>query len=559
MESLVPWSRTPLVVCLLLLLEAIILLPWLGQEVRVDEREARHAEIAREMLETGNYVLPRVCGEPYIDKPPLFNCIVALLYRMTGRVDFLIARLPGVFCGMAVAVGAYFLGRRWFSPRAGWLAALIWITSPMVIEWSRLCRMDMMMACLILYAIIAADISAAAETRRRRFVAWCVASALIGFATLTKGPHAILFFAAAAIAAWRVRRSRWLPDWPLVVVGAVITALIATAWAIAVEWIQPGQLKALLGYEFGEALVAHSRRWYLYLDQLLLQTLPWGVFAVGAVYWAVSHLRQRRHDFAGAVALVLAVCLLGLTIVKNKREHYLLPILPLWSVLIGSFLDRALAIRRDASTPAQAPAERIPHWAFEWPLIAALAGMSLGMTVAVRYWIRLAHGGTTLGAAVFIGAGLMAAAGVVAVVLKRLELGVTVLFVTVLSLAVTALPLYTRYYVKPERSILAMQGIARKIPHGVPVAEYRMTNEYLYMRLNRPVIFIQRIEDVQPFLAQPGPRYLIVRTKTPEEVAKITARPLQEVGQWKVSGRIVTVLLAPGPAKPAAREEASGS
>lgn len=525
----------------LILLEAVILLPWLGQEICIEGREARHAEIAREMLETGNFVLPQVCGEPYVDKPPLFNCIVALFFKIAGRVDFTIARLPSVFCGAAAAVGVYLLGRRWFDPRAGWFAASIWITSSLVIEWSRMCRMDMMMACLILYGIIVADVAAAAETSRRRRIAWYGASALIGLATLAKGPHAILFFAVAAIAIWRVRRSRWAPDWSLVVVGGFITLAIALLWAVAAELTHPGQLKALLGYEFGEALIEHDKRWYLYLDQLLIRTMPWSVLGIGAVWWAVSHIRRRSCDFVSAVGLVLAVCLLGMTIVKNKREHYLLPILPLWSVLIGAFLDRALAVRREQG---RRETERIPPWAFEWVLTAVLAGSALAMVVAVRYWTRLAQGGIALGAAILISAGSIAAAGAVAVVLRRLELAATALFVSVLLVAATGWPMYVRYYARPDPSILAMQQIARAIPPGVPVAAYKMPNEYLYVKLNRPVLFAQTVQAVESFLAEPGPRYLIVRTKTPEELAKIASGRLQKVGEWRFSRRIVTVFVA---------------
>ena len=104
--------RPTVVVLALLVLGAGTFLPDLGQEVRLDGRDSRHAEIAREMAERDNYIVPYLYGRPYIDKLPLFNCIVALLFRLMGRADFFLARLPSALCASAAMVGIYVLGTR---------------------------------------------------------------------------------------------------------------------------------------------------------------------------------------------------------------------------------------------------------------------------------------------------------------------------------------------------------------------------------------------------------------------------------------------------------------
>jgi len=153
------------------------------------------------MAESGEYLVPLVCGKPYIDKPPLFNWAVALLFRLTGRVDFVVARIPAVASAIAGLLGVYLLGRRWFSARAGMFAAGIWGTSWLVVEWGRFSRMDIMLAALILYGIVFADLAATAQRRWVAMVIMGVAGIVTGAATLSKGPFA-LGFVVVAVHAW---------------------------------------------------------------------------------------------------------------------------------------------------------------------------------------------------------------------------------------------------------------------------------------------------------------------------------------------------------------------
>lgn len=148
-------------VAMMLLLGAAVFLPALGQEKTFESREARQAEIARTMAESGKYAVPLLFGRPHIDKAPLFNWTVAALFKLTGRVDFLMARLPSAMSAIASMLVVYLLGRRRLTARAGVIAAGIWATSWMAIEWGRASRMDMMMAFLVLCGALLADIAAA--------------------------------------------------------------------------------------------------------------------------------------------------------------------------------------------------------------------------------------------------------------------------------------------------------------------------------------------------------------------------------------------------------------
>ena len=545
------WDRAWVHVAALLALAAAAFLPDLGQDTDIESREDRHAEIAREMVESGNYAVPHLCGQPYIDKPPLFNWVVALLFRLTGRIDYAVARFPSVVMSTAAMLGIYALGRRWFSARAGLFAAAIWATSWLVVEWSRFARMDMMLASLILVAIVLADLAAAARRGWAQAGAWAGACAVLGAASLAKGPHAVFFFGVAAMALWRARRGRWLPPVRLLLLGAALVVLIVGGWAVATEARHPGHLRELVNYQFGLALHEHPKRVCLYIDQLLVRTVPWGLFAIGAAWWSTYRFRRFGYDFSAVAPLVLGVCVLALSAPSNKRIHFLLPAVPMWTLWLGAFLDRSLTLRAGTAEPSE-ELEPVPKWAFEWPLRAALT-VGLAVTIgAAAVWGMRAVEARAAGALVLALAAGLALAGTVAAWRGRLARATAMLFLTCAVLGAAASPLSARYATKIPEKIAALRQIAEAILPGVPVAEHHFEHEYLYFLMNRPVLFAQSLEALRPFLETPGPRYIIVDATESEAVRRLTPRPLREVGAWSF-GESTVVVLSTEPAAGARR------
>ena len=416
------WERRATHVIVLLAVGAAVFLPLLGQVQHIDGREARHAKIAQTMLQTGLYSVPYVNGRPYIDKPPLFNWVEAFLYWATGHAkdpSFLLARLPSVLCAVVIMLCTYVLGARWLSARAGFLAGLIWTTSWLVMEWGRFSRPDMMLAALILTAIVLTDSAAAAGPGWRRVAFWCGACAVLSAATLSKGPQSLFYWGVATAALWPARAERRLPPLWLVPIGLAIIAAPVTAWLLEAEHVHPGHFRDLTGYQFGKGLVEHPKRIVFYFDQIMVRTMPWGFFVVGAVYWLVRRVRRSGYDSAAVPGVVLAACLIALTILTNKGAHYMLPVLPMWALLLGMFLDRALDCRRKAGPEAPAAPEQLPPWAFEWPLAVSLAALALLATWAAFYFGPRVNYGWE-GVIVFLAtvAGL-GAAGLMALLRKR--------------------------------------------------------------------------------------------------------------------------------------------
>ena len=112
-----------------LLLAAALFLPGIGQRIIYVGDEARYALLARTMVETGDWLVPRIGDEVHMEKSPLFIWAIAALSLAGRRVTELTAVLPAALSGIGGVGMTYVLGRRMFGWRAGFLAALILATT----------------------------------------------------------------------------------------------------------------------------------------------------------------------------------------------------------------------------------------------------------------------------------------------------------------------------------------------------------------------------------------------------------------------------------------------
>src|SRR5512143_3079590 len=87
--------------------------------------ETRYAVVAREMKETGNWILPHLNGEVYAEKPPLFFWLVNLSTSFLGVNNEFTNRLPSALAGFITFLVVCFFGKRLFNMRAGLLSSLV--------------------------------------------------------------------------------------------------------------------------------------------------------------------------------------------------------------------------------------------------------------------------------------------------------------------------------------------------------------------------------------------------------------------------------------------------
>src|SRR3990167_609419 len=135
---------------LLTALFAMVIFPALGQNREWANHEIRHAEIIREMVENGDYLIPRLMGRVYYDKPPVMHAIAAVLTRMVGKPSMMIARIPSAAAGILGVLAVYGIGLLLLDRRSALIAAIALLGMPGYSIVARHARPDMILCASVL-------------------------------------------------------------------------------------------------------------------------------------------------------------------------------------------------------------------------------------------------------------------------------------------------------------------------------------------------------------------------------------------------------------------------
>jgi 4-amino-4-deoxy-L-arabinose transferase-like glycosyltransferase len=394
----------------------------LGSYPLLDPDEGRNSEVAREMAATGDFVLPRLDGLPYLDKPVAFFAADALSQRLFGA-DEAAARLPSLLFAVATAALTGWFAGRIFDRRARWVAALAALASPLPIAFARTVIFDSMLAFFLVLALCAFWLAVEARVRAdagARHLSWTLlAWAAIGAGILTKGPVALAvpLLAAAPYAAYRrASRAVWHP------LGIAMLALLVGPWLWWVSRQVPELLHYALFTETWERIAtpAMNREGpiWLYIPCLLAGTLPWSLLVLAG--WRRSlRLRDAARRLDPAVlylVLWIAVPFVMFSLSHSKRPQYILPLLPAVALLAAKvWVDAEEAGGAGQGAPSGSlPGRRTA--AITWLVLGALCAAAAPV-VARSHSPSLAHATRlpmtllALAAAFLAGAALLHMAG----------------------------------------------------------------------------------------------------------------------------------------------------
>ena len=140
---------------LLLVISFVTIFFQLGARSLENQCYIRYAEVAREMIRSGDWIVPRLEGELFLHKPALIIWLIALPSAFVGKVTPLLARLPSALSAVAIIGLTYFLGKRMFRDfRVGAIAGLILLSSKEFFWQARTARADMVLTLFILFSLI---------------------------------------------------------------------------------------------------------------------------------------------------------------------------------------------------------------------------------------------------------------------------------------------------------------------------------------------------------------------------------------------------------------------
>lgn len=359
----------------------ILFFAGLGRLPLLEPDEGRNAEVAREMLTSGDLITPHFNTLVYLDKPAVYFWLVAGSFRLWGVTEWA-ARFPSALMALATLLLTWFLARRMFGGAAGARAAVMLATTPLVLAYSRLVIFDMTLTFLVTTAMASYWFAAASDFRRPWLDVTLFAS--MGLATITKGPVGFLLpllsiFAYQAVRGQlsELKRLRWG-------LGLVVFLAAALPWFIAVSVRNPDFPRYALWEESLKRFATGSTRRggsiLYYVPVFLLGVFPWSFFLVFAGWNRLKRWRELRQETHQPVVFLLAwavVIFAFFSISQSKLPGYFLPATVPLSILMAKVWEEL-----DSERAAPRP---------DWLTAGFAALMLLGLlTAAAPQAFRLA-------------------------------------------------------------------------------------------------------------------------------------------------------------------------
>jgi len=323
----------------------------------MDDVDAVQAQIARNMLSSGDWVVARLDGVPYLQKSPLIYWLIAISYRIFGVHDWS-ARLPVAFAAILLAWLTWRYGRWAFGTFAGFCAGLVMATCVGVFLFTRIQIPDVMLTLCVCLAFWAFQRALDDQEPRPRLWAALFAAGL-GIGLLLKGLIAVVAPVGGVILYLAVTRQLFTcAVWKRLRVfsGVLVILAIAAPWHVLATLRLPPYFDFTLHSGPGEY---RGFFWFYFINEHVLRflnlryprdynTVPrlafWALhllwlFPWSAFFPAVIGLNFKPVDRAGHTRL-LALCwtsfLLLFFTFSTTQEYYSMPVYPALALVLGS-------------------------------------------------------------------------------------------------------------------------------------------------------------------------------------------------------------------------------
>jgi 4-amino-4-deoxy-L-arabinose transferase-like glycosyltransferase len=301
--------------------------------------EGRRAEISREILVNGDWVVTTLNFQPYRDKPPLFHWLMAISYLCFG-VSEATARVVPALVTLTTVLTTFALGRRLFGQGAALLGSLGLVLMVGFAGTGRLVGLDGTLTLLITFAMLGAHEAMAGGGKLRGH--WWIASAIAcGLGLLTKGPIALVLvippvwlYARLTVGICRPTLRHWIGF-------LAASSAVAAPWVILILGRDPQML-----YEFlidhhlhrftGD--FAHEEPWWYYLPILCGGCMPLTLLLPHFLTRLLSRqpeVRQLRSKPMILLLLWAGWCVAFFTLSHGKLPLYVMPVFPAVALLAG--------------------------------------------------------------------------------------------------------------------------------------------------------------------------------------------------------------------------------
>ncbi|HEX3585575.1 MAG TPA: glycosyltransferase family 39 protein [Candidatus Angelobacter sp.] len=329
----------------------------------MDDVDAVHGQMARNMVQSGDWVIAHLDGVPYMEKAPLPYWLIAICYLLMGVHDW-VARIPTalaavLLCFVTARYGAWAFGRR-----AGFYAGLALATSIGLFLFTRILIPDVMLTLTVTACFMAFQRAMNEDGEELHARQWpAVIGIALGVGVLLKGLLALVVPVGGVLVYLLLTRQlfsreTWRRLRPLSVV--LIFLLIAAPWHVLATLRMPPYFNFSMHSGPGEY---HGFFWFYFINEHLLRflnlryprdynTVPRLAFWLLNLLWlfpwsaylpAAARLSYKPADRAGRTRL-LALCWVGFLLLfftfSTTQEYYSMPMYPALALLLGCAMDR---------------------------------------------------------------------------------------------------------------------------------------------------------------------------------------------------------------------------
>lgn len=329
----------------------------LGQLGLTDRDEGSNAESAREMTESGDWITPRLNGEPRFAKPVFIYWLISGAYRLLGVNEFS-ARVPSAGCMAGLILLQY-----WFlaSTRGAFIGLVGGLMLLLNIEMVAIGHMALADSVLIFFttaSLYGFWMGLHGDGKQRN--AFWIFYAGMAVGMLTKGPIGVVVPLLGTVPYLLVTH-RWKQFWRngFPILGLLVFVLIACPWYAAMLWIHGfsyiTSAKADTVDRFFNIVGGHGSMIFFYFPVLFFGFFPWSGFLPAALSEAWKELRQTwrlplvvrdRKPGPRELELFAALWLIGVfvffTLSATRLPHYIGPLYPAAAILVASYWNRCV-------------------------------------------------------------------------------------------------------------------------------------------------------------------------------------------------------------------------
>ncbi len=484
-----------------------LLLTNLGHTRALTHHEVMFAQPAKEMLATGNWILPKFAGVPCTHKPPGTNWVIAATMAITGSQAEWVVRFPSAVAGVIAALLVAAMAARWFGTLTGVVAGLMQVSTFYVLQLGRLAECDIFLIASTtgaLFTFAVANLDSPRGRSNARWLPWlfyfCVTLSF-----LFKGLVGPVFILGACGLYLLVAREGRILKFLFSPLGITLFLGVTIGWIALAYGQHPAIVHDQIVHHFGrlQGELQGKKNPFFYIYSIPLILLPWTPFCVVGMVWAA-----RSHRFPTAIWR-LAICwlipgLILLSVSAFKSKHYPAPLMPPLTIIGAVMMIRYFTWRQSVS--------------WRWHL-GAVAACVVGFSAGVIAIFKTQPEGYVLTAGLI---GMLAGAVLLMIYFEyrgRLRAELITVFAATWVIGTGSLFLVANHHDSYRDATTFAERANNLVPGDAPLYVVDLVENQITYYLKSPVVRIDQVDDFDSTQIGGGPWYVLAPESLKRELA----------------------------------------